>query len=346
MSWTLSDLRTKFRSLTARPGTAQLTDDEIDVYINDYYQQDLPLVISVDKILADWTQEATVTDDGEYSLENTTLDLNEPLTANGDLLVIRRDRRRFFEEYPIYGSEEFITAPTLVSGTTSAAAVANSAFKYKIADWTYSKAAGETDLSGVPIPQNKYGAWFLSIDSDGTIRNTEAGDNATGYDTAALAVNGLPASEADEAVMGFVTAISADSGGFVPGTTELSASAVTDTYTDGDPGLRNIPSDVCITDGKLFIRPKCNDTYLVRAKSSLSSPTALSADDDTPSDENWGLLIAMGAAIRLLSEKGETERRDKLLGSPALPGTYVYEEMLVNRKRLKQNALRECYRSF
>jgi hypothetical protein len=317
--------------------------------LNDYYRYDLVEELNLPGVRSDWTQEATVDDNGEYPVSEEVLAVEEPFTANGGLLETYYDKEKFFEDYP--EDEDYITAPGLAIGTTSAAAVKNSAFKYKVGSWIYAKAAGETALSGDTVPQNKYGAWVLEIDEDGAITVSEASDNATGYATAALALNDLPSPTADTAWMGFVTAISTDSGGFVPGTTELSASAVTDTYTDGRMALRAAPVAVLLdlSAGKIYIRPKVNDTFLLKSKLTLQRPTALSLVGDTPLDTKWGLAIALGAAIKYIAaEEFDADKIAKLRGDPPFygPGTLKYELNSIRKKRWRQIKNRPVERAF
>lgn len=344
MAWTLADIRTKWRALTGLGSTDDISNANVDIIINDYYQQDFPHEADQpDKMLADYTTTITVDGSGAVALDDAELDLNPPITANEYDLVLYDDRVKFFRDYPINVNERFITAPTLAVGTDSTKVLC-AAFSYKLSDWVYDKASAETALSGDTVPQNTYGAWMLSVDDEGTITITEADDNATGYATPGLAVRGIPAVGADEAIMGFVTAI--NSGGtFVPGTTALDAVTVTATYTDGDPGLRNIPAACCIADGNLFIRPKPNDKYLVRAKSSVAAPTTLSGSN-TATDATWGPAIATGAAIRYLAEIGDTARVAEIYGDPGVPGTHLFHINRINRKRLRQDSDRACQRSF
>jgi len=422
MAWDLEAIRDRWRALTGRSTTTEISDADVDTRINEFYQYRFPMIASVQGLLADWTQEATVDDDGEYALDSGEIDLRKPITANGDELTRWLDATDFWRKYT--NEEDYISDPTLAAGSSNAAAVANSAFKYQISSWTYSKAAAETALSGDAVPQNKYGAWMLSIDTSGTINVTEAGDNGSGYATPGKAVDALSSSNvtvektisafadlgggevqvttstahgfstndtitisgttnyddtytitrltsttfkitatwvADDgtgtasktcsaetvAVMGFVTAINAD-GDFTPGTTSLSASGVTATYTDGDPRLRGRPEGVLIAADTLYLRPKPNDTYMLRAKLSLSEPSELSGDTSTPADESWGPLIAAGAAVEYLSFKGEYSRVQEIMGDAAgsTPGTYNFLLNIVNRKELKQWQGRRVMREF
>jgi hypothetical protein len=118
-------------------------------------------------------------------------------------------------------------------GTSAATAVKNTvAVEFDIAGTGYSKAIAETAPGNDTIPQNKYGAVGFEIGADGTIDAIEATDNATGYDSAALAIAGIPAVAAAHTRLGTVTAMSTEAGGFVFGTTELSAANTTVAYTD------------------------------------------------------------------------------------------------------------------
>ena len=331
--------------MTGRGSTDDISDANVLIVINDYYQEDFPFDIDCHQYEADYTQAVTAVDSGIYTLANTVLDLNEPIRADDSHLRLVHDAKSFFESFPLYANENFTTPPTLAIGTSSTTKVKNAAFTFKIGNVRYSKATAETALSGDNVPVNTYGAWLVYVDEDGTISVSEAADNATGYATAALAVRGLVNPGASYAIMGYVTAISS-SGVFDPGTTALDNVNVTDTYTDGDPGLRNIPAACCITGGNLHIRPRPNDSYMVRASASLSAPTALVAGT-SPADETHGPAIATGAAIKWLTgREGSSERIGEILGAADQIGSHRYNINRINRKRIFQESDRQADRSW
>jgi hypothetical protein len=343
VAWTGTTLIAKWRQLTGRGSTDDISDVNVLVLINDYYQDDFPLEIEADKITADYTATATATDDGEFSLSDSVIDLNRPITANEFNMTLWDDKTLFFQMYPEDRDETFITKPTLTIGTDTAK-VLSQAFNYKLSDWVYPKASVETALSGDTVPQNTYGAWLLSIDVDGTITITEAADNATGYATVGLAIQGITLPGSAQSIMGFVTAINT-AAAFIPGTTALTGD-ITATFTDGNPQLRSVPTDACLANGKLYIRPKPFDTFFIRAVSSLTAPTALVAGT-SPLDETWGPAIATGAAMKYLSEvDGDTSRISEILGQAGIPGTHQYNISRIDRKRLRQDSEREVIRSF
>lgn len=136
---------------------------------------------------------------------------------------------------------EISPSPNLGIGTT-ATAVQTDDFIYDVAGVKYAKAAvpAGTALSGADIPLGKYGAWRLDIGIDGTIDVVAATGNATGYDSAVLAVAGLPAVASGHVTVGWLTVTKSDAA-FKPGTTALSAANVTVVYTD-DTALATTPS--------------------------------------------------------------------------------------------------------
>ncbi len=328
LTWILSEIRTEFRALTGRSSTGEISDAAVNNQINDYYQHFFPEEVGVSNFRTDFTQELLPTDDGEYTLAQTVIAVEEPVTINGVRISLFTDKTTFFDLWP--EDEHTITAPTLVVGTTNAAHVKYSAFAYTISGKSYSETTGEVALSGDAVPQNKYGAWLLSIDTDGDITITPAGSNSDGYTTAAQAIDDLAISE-ECAVMGFVTAI-CSSGTFTPGTTELNTGAdVTATFTDGRPGLRGTPTAALVFGNKLFVRARPDDIYQFEAQMTLQRPAALSGDSDAPPDVKWGQAIATGAAIKWLATKeGELERLTEL---NALHMTNIRS---IKRKRLLQ----------
>ncbi len=338
MAITLSTLRTRWRAVTGRSSTNDISDADVTTRINEYAQLRLPFEVDLDSLEADWTQETDAADDGEYTLGQAVLDVNEPVQCNASELRAYRDKEQFFKEYPLYENEDFITPPTLVIGTTSAAKVKNSAFKYKVGDYTYSKASAETTMSGDNVPANHWGAWLLEIDADGTITVTAASANSGGYDSMKAALEALAGTGSTYAIMGYVLIYTTAT--FIPGTTLFSAAAVTDYFADGDPGMRGTPSACCVAGGKMYIRPLPDDIYLLRAVFSVTRLTALGDDAATVHDDILAQLIVCGSGIEYLSEKGEAERVAELLP--------IYQRYCshVSLKRLKQDHNRQSIRSF
>ena len=298
-TWVLSEIRDEFRDRIRRHSTAEISDANCNNWINEYYRNILPEELRIDRFQTDFTQDITPTDSGEYSLGQGIVAVEEPVTIDGSPITLTMEKKVFFGRFP--EKERWISPPTLVIGTSSTSAVRNSAFRFRIADHAYAKAAGETELSGDAVPANLYGAWMLTIDSDSDITITEADDNATGYATPGLAVAALAEESTDDAVMGFVTVVHTSI--FTPGTTSLSASGITTTFTDGSPSYRATPEMALIAGGKLYVRPKSDDWHRLESQLTLQRPSELSGDAVAPLDIKWGPLIAVGAAMLFISKK-------------------------------------------
>lgn len=72
----------------------------------------------------------------------------------------------------------------------------------------------------------------------------------------------------------------------------------------------------------------------------MKKQTALTADDDTPSNEDWGPAIAYGTAIKFLAEHDQSESQ------PNLPGLYDREIENFQLEYYRNLQQREPKRSF
>ncbi|KKM81310.1 hypothetical protein LCGC14_1331130 [marine sediment metagenome] len=316
ITWNIAGLITRFREDTGLSQTTDISDSTAADIINDYYVNYFPSDGKVDEFNTFFTQALSATDDGIYAIDSTVDRLDDPVTINGRQIEFMRDRELFFGEshnrhghHFLHGNfsltsfhidhqfedEQFITEPTLVIGSSNAARVKHSDFSYRIADFSYSKSSSEVALTGDTIPQNKYGAWSLKIDEDGDITVAAADDNSTGYDTPRKALEALNSSDSSSAYMGYVTVVSTASGGFIPDTTLLSASGVTDTFTDGRFENRGEPIMALLYGTNLYVKPKPNDIYEFKALHIADRPAALSGNTEL-ADPKHGPAVARGAA--------------------------------------------------
>lgn len=308
--WTGTEIRQKYRDITGLKSTSQRSDTLCLDDLNNYYQNFFPIESGLERFESDFEQAMAVSDDGDYAISAQYLTLKPPYTIDNFPARFFMDKAQFDAKYPLETNPVNLTNPVLSIGSSSRAAVSNGAFSYRIGSYSYSKAATEIALSGDTLPQDKYGAWRLEIDSDGTITIVEA-DNATGYSSAGRAVQALAAESSDNCCMGFVTVISTDSGGFVPGTTALNDSALTVTYTDGYHSTRGTPNGVLIDRRRLWFGPKPDDIHVFRGTAILR-PDALGAPIP-PLDIAWGIVIAYGAAVIRKSESDDEDLLARLI---------------------------------
>ncbi len=308
-TWTLAEIRTKYRALIGRPTTDQLTDDNADDDINDYLINQFPFDVNAHVFSAWLTVALSATDSGIYDLDASVLTVKEPVKINGDIQVFTMDHEKFFREFPGQFTGAFVindAGAGLEAGSTSRSAINNAnAFSYNIGGNAYTETVDtETELSGDTVPRNKFGAWRLEIDADGNVSIVQADDNATGYATAALAVQGLPTESSTKAAMGYVTAKKITD--FIPGTSFIDGSFTTRSFTDGWNSIRGRPSWVLLYDRKLYVGKKSDDTRELKAPY-LRKPTELTADSSVPEDVAWGEALAYGAAMSFLIADQDTD---------------------------------------
>ncbi|MBE3139364.1 MAG: hypothetical protein IMZ53_02150 [Thermoplasmata archaeon] len=325
-----SEIRSKVRELIKQPDTTQISDSDINDKINDFYRNKFSLDIE-SKLTKDvYTISLSSTDSGKYLIPESVLKINEPMKLNGADVILTQDREDFYESFPKDTGSAFVISnlgSVLAIGTTTTK-VANSAFYYEIAGYSYYKAASETVLSGSTIPQNKYGAVRLEIDADGTISIVEAAANATGYATPGKAVEGLSNESSTKAAMGYVTVINT-AGTFIPGTTLLSAATVTDTYTDGFNSTRERPTTFLSYDSYLYSGPKPKDWYEL-VFPYTKKPDELSSDSSVPLDVQWGSAISYGTASEILLADGDTDAANEKI---AIYGIYLND---IKKKFIQQ----------
>jgi len=358
LTWTLAEIRARWRAETGRSQTTDISDSDVNDLINDYYVNHFPSDAGVDEFDGFFTQLLLPTDSGVYAVAQNVDRLDDPVTINGNQILLCRNREMFFSgqgglNAPVvsnsfvpfnsyglsrYEDEQYITDPCLSIGTDPTK-VLHAAFDYRISGFSYSKASSEVDLTGDTIPQNKYGAWSLKIDTEGSITVAAATLNGTGYHTPRKALEGLTESDSESAYMGYVTVISTDAGGFVPGITQLDDVAVTDTYTDGRFEIRDTPTIALLYGQNLYVRPRPNDIYEFKALTIANRPTALTIDTATPDDQKWGPAIARGAVLLYLSPRGGQERIEEL----AKTTKYMFDSIKLDKYKRLKNRLTQAH---
>ena len=163
---------------------------------------------------------------------------------DGDLIVFQENVRDLVNDIQdVLLGDNLIGTPVLAIGS-NAPNVSNGVFNFRVNGIEYKQAADA--VGAVPgndvIPQSTFGAVALDVGVNGTVDIIEAGDNATGYASAVLAVAGIAAVGADHTRLGTVSTTKSD-GTFTFGTTDLDAANTTTAYTDGTTGFNTIDTN-------------------------------------------------------------------------------------------------------
>lgn len=93
-----------------------------------------------------------------------------------------------------------------------------------------------------------------------------------------------------------------------------------------DEAGESTPEDLLIYGRTLYLRP-CTDAACTLKYAVYRRPSALVADTDKPADPAWGPLVALGAAIEILKEAGESEE------AASLTELYRYHRELCGRAK-------------
>ena len=114
ISSNVTDIRTKVRRLTASPSSSQLTDSQIDEYVNTFYVQDIPADIksdqfkevvevftepNVDRYALSGTLD-TPADDTLNQSTNVYESIREPVYVEGRRARFFKDRGEFYSDWP------------------------------------------------------------------------------------------------------------------------------------------------------------------------------------------------------------------------------------------------------
>mgnify|MGYP000182065247 CR=1 FL=1 len=99
MQWTLADIRSRVRALTGKQSTTRLSDLVLDSHINNYYQNQLPELISPTELQTFFTLQ-TSSGGGEYGLDQDMRAVFPPVWIDGAQAQLSHDPAWFFDMFP------------------------------------------------------------------------------------------------------------------------------------------------------------------------------------------------------------------------------------------------------
>jgi len=139
----------------------------------------------------------------------------------------------------LFSGDAILSKPGLAIGSSSKADVlAANTIDFQINGKKYDAiTTAEYNLTGSAMTASgatEYMAWRLQVGVNGTVDIVAATGNDDGFASAALALAGLAAVEADHAAIGTVVIAATDGTTFTPDTTLMDAAGVTATYADAD----------------------------------------------------------------------------------------------------------------
>lgn len=312
---TLQNIYTKVRRLTRSPSTAQLSDDDINNYVNDFLLFDLPehlRLFDLRKEFIFYTQPyvdtySTITNDVNspfYQFKNRYITIHEPLYIAGFRRFYSQSREQFFGLYPQIQSIQAL--PQLGDGVTR-------------------NFAGR--LTNAPLIRNQ--VQFTSLDL-----------NNLGLVLADIPITpGLPfypefgemqVPDVPPVGIGFHNYINYVTGDFditFPFPPAIGIQINTQTV----PSVVAMPQAVLYYDDKFTVRPVPDQVYKVsfevyRRPTELLSTTLA----QTPEIHQWSQLISYGATLKVFQDRMDMESINNIMPE------FKNQMNLVNRKTIVQ----------
>ena len=293
---TLEQIRVKVRRLTRSPSSSQLTDSDIDDYVNTFVLYDFPEELRLktlrtifsfytDPYIDTYENNTTDVDDQLYNFKNKYVTVHEPIYVAGNRASFSEDREEFYGIYPKVVNE-------VVEGTGDAATT----------NFTGT-------LDNVPVVRNE--VLFNSVDT--------AGDPLKVYD------------DGDGNLEGDVGAASTIN--YVTGAYDVTFSVAPDTdesvYSQTVPYSASRPIIVLFYENKFVVRPIPDKVYKIELEAYIR-PTELLAAANQPDLSQWWQYISYGAAIKIFQDRSDNQAVSELMPE------FKRQERLALRKTIVQ----------
>lgn len=294
---TLNAIRTKVRRLTASPGESTLTTDNLDQYINTYYNNDFPYSIKLDQMRSVYTFFTQPYID-RYPVDvNYNMGFRAPVYVEGIQANFFKDRQQFYALWPRF--------PTKFqqSGSTST-------FSFTIPGPFLSKEVviGGIDNTGSPININDNGngiLQYLTFNPSISIPAQNTNPAVPGMYNQNTGNPGLT----NPLNIGSVNYVTGQIAFTLPNSLTLqSGTQLTIWVSQYSTGR---PYNLLFWNNEFTIRPVPKLIHKVEVETYLTPVQFMQASDD-PILNQWWQLIAIGAAIKILEDRQDMEGVENL----------------------------------
>jgi len=314
---TLQAIQTKVRRLTRSPSTAQLTDEDLQNYINTFVVYDFPEQLRTFNLREQFSfvcnpyQDTYPTDmsiqqinNPLYNFQNKYLTVHPPAYIAGFPAFYTQSREQFYNIYPSLQST--LSIGTFGDGVTTS-------FTGVITNNTGPSTPGVQNQSTVLLKNN---VLFSSIDLNNlglALVDVPVLDTATGFET----VNGnlyVPGSQPTDPVTGvpvFPTVITpTNTINYLTGvftiTFPTAPGAGQQIFSQTVPAVTALPQSLLFYQDQFVLRPVPDQPYTINFEVFIR-PTALLSLGQSPQLEEWWQYIAYGAAKKIFEDRMEME---------------------------------------
>jgi len=280
---TLDNIRTKVRRITRSPSDSQITDAQIDDYINTFVLYDFPehlrlfnlttnLTFYTEPNVAIYDTNTTVSSDPLYDFKNKYISLHPPAYVGGIEVRLTQSQNEFFQFYP---KNMFIQQVGSGDGVTTTFTGIVPSFPFEQNDVMFTSIdANNNGLVLVDYPvSSELGALGIP-DTPQTIPSPYGQIN---YLTGAFTVN-FPTAPAQGTLINSQTF----------------------------PYAASKPNIILFFDTKFQMRPIPDQVYKVELQAFIR-PTELLSDSQTPELQEWFQYIAYGASKKVFEDRMDLE---------------------------------------
>ncbi len=304
---TLQAIRTKVRRLTRSPSLSQLSNNDLDEYINTFILYDFPehlRLFSLRTVLTFYTQPGvdvydTNTTDPQnalYNFKNKYIAVHPPVFMAGIQSFYTQWRDVFYGYYPQTNS----IADTQLRG-----------------DGTPGPFSGT--LLGFPVLQNNVVINCLDANGTAMILVDYPSDNILG------ALGPVNTPQVLPSPYGQVNYITGAFTVIFPSNTQVQAPIFSETI----PYQPGKPLAMLYYDNKFTIRPVPDKSYVINIEADVR-PTELIQSSDIPELEQWWQYIAYGAALKLFQDRSDYDSAQQIMPE------FKQQERLVLRTSITQ----------
>lgn len=302
----LADIRTKVRKITGRPSTTQISDADLDDYINTYYRFDFPQELKLESLRINWEFNVRPNIAVYDFPRNTYLDNMPPVFIAGYQSFMTQSRQNFFRVNPQLNFLQQSVATGngtagVYTGTCSSLPVMPGYKPNPPGAYSDSTVAGNdiaaSDLkwnvlistSGTPDPTSGIAPDVTLID-DGQGNLFDPSDTSTDPAGARGSIN-------------YITgALSFTFINTIP-----SGNAINIQYI---PYTASRPQSVMFFEDQLIFWPVPDQAYTVSLEV-FKYPSALSGDTTDPQLQEWWQLLAYGASEKIFADNADFENLTK-----------------------------------
>lgn len=303
---TLADIRTKVRRLTGRPSPQQITDSQIDDYVNTFYLYDMPETLRL------FTQETvfefmTTQNVDQYDLRtlqvwtgvsnqpavDVYITIKPPAFIAGYQSFWSQDREQFFRTYPALAQ---IVMTVEGDGTPG---------PYSIT------------FDSVPILQ--YYVTVGAVDTTGaTVNCIDSPTNRTTGTWLIINTNTTQVGSIDY-INGTATITFSNS---IPSGDQITFTAV--------PYQPSRPQALLFYDNIITLRPVPDAEYLVQMNA-YQRPTTLISSGESPELKQWWQYLAYGASKKIFEDSQDPEGVNALMQGLKEQETLVLRRTIIER---------------